>query len=81
MYTFPVPPDDTCSVLPPVTNGGIIYSNLNLGPGTTGRYICNSGYALQPLAGRYEFSCNIDGVWDGDVIEAPVECLCKTNII
>lgn len=62
-----------------MSNGGVIYSNINLGPGTTGRYICNDGYTLNPLADRYEFTCTIDGVWDGDVIEAPVECLCKLS--
>ena len=61
-----------------MANGGVVYSDLHLSPGTTGKYVCDTGYALQPLLDRrYEFSCTIDGVWDGDVIDAPVECLRK----
>ena len=60
-------------------NGGILYSDLNLPPGTDARYICNTGYDLDPLHdnGRYEFTCTEDGVWDGNVTEVPVECQCK----
>ena len=69
-----VPPDSTCSKLPPLVNGGTIYSNLHLSPGTVGRYMCNAGYILY---GRREFACTEDGVWDGDVIEVPASCICK----
>lgn len=59
----------------------MIYSNLNLAPGESGRYICNAGYALHSFQDRYEFVCTEDGVWDGNVTEAPIECLCKQNIL
>lgn len=72
-----VPPDNTCSRLPPVANGGIIYSDLNLAPGTTGRYICDAGFMLH---GQHEFVCTEDGVWDGHVIEVQVSCKCKNKI-
>ena len=74
LYT--VPADNSCSRLPPVVNGGTVYSDLNLSPGTTGRYMCNAGYTLH--GERQEFVCTVDGVWDGDVTEVPVACKCKT---
>lgn len=72
--SFAVPPDNACSELPSVSNGGVVYSDLNLSPGTTAKYICDAGYTLQTLQGRSEFSCNEDGIWDGNVAEVPVEC-------
>ena len=54
-----------------------MYSDLNLAPGAEGRYICNEGYSLHTLDGRKQFTCTEDGVWDGDVLKVPVQCLCK----
>ena len=76
-----VPPDNACSELPSLENGGVVYSDLNLAPGTEGRYICNEGYSIHMLYGRKLFTCTEDGVWDGDVLElVPVQCLCKLNL-
>ena len=69
-----VPPDNACSELPAVSNGGVVYSDLNLSPGTIAKYICDVGYTLQTLQGRSEFSCTEDGIWDGNVVVVPVEC-------
>ena len=73
-----VPPDNVCSELPPVLNGGIVYSALNLAPGTVGKYICNEGYYRQALYGRSEFNCTEYGVWDGNVATTPVTCVCES---
>ena len=73
-----VPPDNACSELPPVLNGGVVYSNLNLAPGTVGKYICNEGYYLQALYGHREFNCNEYGVWNGNVTTTPVTCICES---
>lgn len=54
-----------------------MYSDLNLAPGCEGRYICNEGFAIQTLAGHKEFTCTEDGVWDGNVLDMPVQCVCK----
>ena len=72
-----VPADNHCSELPPVANGGIVYDNLNLSPGAVGKYICDVAYILQPLYGHYQFTCTEDGIWDGNVTEVPVECVCE----
>ena len=72
-----VPPDNACSELPSVESGGVVYSDLNLAPGCVGRYICNEGYVVHTLNGRREFTCTEDGVWDGDVLKVPVQCVCK----
>ena len=74
-----VPPDNACSELPPVLNGGVVYSNLNLAPGTVGKYICNEGYYLQALYGHREFNCNEYGVWNGNVTTTPVTCICEST--
>ena len=66
-----------CSELPPVENGGVVYTNLNLPPGTTGRYICNVGYDLLSFHKRSEFTCTEDGLWDGNVTKVPVACQCE----
>ena len=58
----------------------MVYSDLNLGAGCVGRYICNDGYTLQTLRGEKEFACDEHGVWDGDVITAPVKCLCEFKL-
>ena len=72
-----VPPDNACSELPPVDNGGLVYSDLNLSPGASGRYICNEGYTLEPLSKRVNFTCTEDGVWDGNITQVPIRCQCK----
>lgn len=73
-----VPPDNACSKLPDVENGGIIYDDLNLGSGATGRYICDEGYSLHLFQSRHVFTCTEDGIWDGNVTTVPVQCLCKS---
>ena len=78
--TFIVPPDNACSELPPLENGGVVYSDLNLPPGTEGRYICNEGYTMHTDNGRKQFTCTEDGVWDGEIIEVPVQCVCKLTL-
>lgn len=55
-------------------NGGIVYDDLNLAPGTTGKYICNVGYSLIPVFGRDKFTCTEEGIWDGNVTVVPVSC-------
>lgn len=55
----------------------MVYSDLNLSPGSEGRYICNEGYIIHALYGRKEFKCTEEGVWDGDVVSVPVNCVCK----
>ena len=74
-----VPPDNACSKLPPVENGGIIYDDLNLAPGATGRYTCYEGYTLVSFDedGRYEYTCTEEGIWDGSVTTVPVKCQCE----
>ena len=75
-----VPSDNACSKLPSVDNGGVIYDDLNLAPGATGRYTCFEGYTLvSDAAGRYEYMCAEDGIWDGDVATVPVRCQCKCH--
>ncbi len=69
-----VPADDACSELPPVDNGGIVYSDLSLAPGISARYVCDVGFNLRPFYERYNFTCTEDGIWDGNVTEVPVEC-------
>lgn len=61
-----------------MNNGGVLYSDLNLPPGASAKYICDTGYNLQPLHGRYEFTCTEDGIWDGNATEVPVECQCES---
>ena len=58
-----------------------MYSDLNLSPGAEGRYICNEGYSIHTFNGRKEFTCTEDGVWDGDVLRVPVQCVCKLVLI
>ncbi len=72
-----VPPDNACSELPSVENGGVVYSDLNLAPGASGRYVCNEGYLLITFYDSYKFTCTEEGIWDGNVTEVPVACQCK----
>lgn len=59
-----------------------MYTDLNLAPGCTGKYICNEGYAIHTLYGHKEFNCTEYGIWNGNVTTAPVVCVCKyTQII
>lgn len=74
-----IPPDITCSRLPLVANGGVIYSALNLAPGITARYVCNAGYTLHGHQ-QHKFACTEDGVWSGDVIDVPVSCQLSPNL-
>ena len=72
-----VPPDNACPKLPEIENGALVYSNLNLGAGCVGRYVCNEGYTLQSIRGQKEFVCDEHGIWNGDTTTAPVECSCE----
>ena len=80
-YHITVPPDTVCSELPSPDKGGVVYSDLNLAPGCEGRYVCNEGFTVLTLNGRKEFRCTEDGVWDGEVLEVPVQCVRKLIII
>ena len=58
-----------------------MYTDLNLAPGCTGKYICNEGYDAHALYGQKEFNCTEDGIWNGNVTTAPVACVCEYALI
>ena len=65
----PVPAGETCAPLEPISNGGVIYSDLLLSPGVIAHYVCQDGYILH---GHDERECAPDGGWINSEKGTPV---------
>ena len=72
-----VPAENSCHELPPIDNGGVIYSDLLLSIGVTANYVCYSNHNLH---GHGTYECSTDGVWIGSDSE-PVKQTpsCESN--
>lgn len=64
-----VPAGETCRPLDPISNGGIIYSDLLLVPGVVAHYVCLDGYVLH---GHGKRECAPDGGWMNSEMGNPV---------
>ena len=45
-------PIETCSAIPAIENGYVIYTDEELPPGTTASYACNNGYLPSSFVNR-----------------------------